>query len=50
VRDTNAQVVRIGKKEYKLLKAFAKEHGQMITFVLNQAVQAYLASQGVNRK
>ena len=39
--------VKLGKKEYDGLKAIALRRGQFLTYLLNQAVRAYIASQEV---
>jgi hypothetical protein len=44
------QSVKIGSLEYKAIKALAKKRGQFITFLLNEAIRAYLAEAQNGRK
>jgi hypothetical protein len=36
------RLVKIGEPEYKAMKALAKERGQFLQFVINEAIRAYL--------
>jgi hypothetical protein len=41
------RLVKIGESEYRAIKALAKERGQFLQFVVNEAIRAYLK---VNKK
>jgi len=36
------QTVKIGRTEYAQIKALAKERGQFLQYVINEAIRAYL--------
>lgn len=40
--------MRVGKKEYEALKALAKQRGQFLRFVLNEAIRKYIEASKVN--
>jgi len=43
------RTVRLEKKDHEALKAIAKQNGQLITFLLSQAVRQFVASQSQSK-